>query len=96
MGASLWTSPAELIGHDVLEARIDEDTLRGFIESIIGRGFYTWEDEPLVSLDQTPILQSITVSSMATCGLFAAPQIGRKIALSAFWTNAAASARRRC
>ena len=61
-GRVVWTSPAELIGHDVLEARIDEDTLRGFIESIIGRGFYTWEDEPLVSLDQTPILQSITVS----------------------------------
>lgn len=61
-GRVVWTSPAALIGQDVLEARIDDDALRAFVESIIGRGFYTWEDEPLVSLDQTPLLEAITLS----------------------------------
>lgn len=61
-GRVVWTAPRAPRGEDLLEARIDEDTLRGFVESIIGRGFYTWEDEPLVSLDETPLLESITLA----------------------------------
>ena len=61
-GRVVWTTSDALTGETLLEARIDEDTLRGFVESIIGRGFYTWEDEPLVSLDATPELQAITLA----------------------------------
>lgn len=60
-GRVVWTTPRAPKGEDLLEARIDEQTLRGFVESIIGRGFFTWEDEPLVSLDQTPFIESITL-----------------------------------
>lgn len=61
-GRVVWTTRNPATGEDVLEARIDEATLRAFIENIISRGFYTWQDELVPPALENPMAETITVS----------------------------------
>lgn len=60
-GHVVWTSPNPATGEDLLEARVDEATLRGFIESILARGFITWEDDAAPPADENPVIEAITL-----------------------------------
>ena len=61
-GRVVWTSRDDNGAETVLEARIDEATMRGFLEDIINRGFYDWEDELIPPSTSNPVVESVTVS----------------------------------
>lgn len=61
-GRVVWTSPNPATGEDLLEARVDEATLRGFVESILARGFATWEDDTVPPADENPVIETITLA----------------------------------
>jgi len=61
-GRVVWTSRNPATGEDVLEARVDEAALRGFIESLIGRGFYSWADNVIPPEEDSGLLETITLA----------------------------------
>ncbi|MBN1202102.1 MAG: hypothetical protein JXJ20_09625 [Anaerolineae bacterium] len=61
-GRVVWTTRNETGAEEVLEARIDEVTMRTFLEDIINRGFYGWEDELIPPSSVDPMVETITVS----------------------------------
>lgn len=62
-GRVVWSTVGEYGAEDILEARVTDDAvIRAFLEDIIGRGFYEWEDELIPSSEGSPVIESITVS----------------------------------
>lgn len=61
-GRLVWTTFRDTGEEDVLEARISDDAVRRFIEDIVARGFYDWEDELLPPTTTNPVIESITVA----------------------------------
>lgn len=61
-GRVVWTTRDESGAEVVLEARIDDVTMRSFLEDIISRGFYDWQDELIPPSTTDPVIESITVS----------------------------------
>jgi hypothetical protein len=61
-GRLVWLTRTETGSEEVLEARLDDATIRAFLEDIIARGFYSWENELLPPTAENPIVESITVS----------------------------------
>ena len=61
-GRLVWTTFNEYGEEVVLEARLDDTQVRQFLEDIIARGFYDWEDELLPPTSFDLVLESITVS----------------------------------
>lgn len=61
-GRVVWTTRRDDGSEDVLEARIEDGPLRGFVEDIINRGFYAWEDEIVPASAADPVTQSITLA----------------------------------
>jgi len=62
-GRVVWSTVAEYGAEDILEARVTDDAvIRAFLEDIIGRGFYEWEDELIQPGESNPVIESITVS----------------------------------
>lgn len=65
-GHVLWTDPFS-DPEKMLEDRIDDQTMREFLNYIIGTGFYSWDDSGDLLIpateepDTTPILERITV-----------------------------------
>lgn len=60
-GRVVWTSPNPATGEDLLEARVDEAALRGFVDSILARGFATWEDDAVSPAEENPVVETITL-----------------------------------
>ena len=60
-GRVVWTTQNEDGLEEVLEARVPDTTIRAFLEDIINRGFYDWEDELFPPSDDTRV-ESLTVS----------------------------------
>ncbi|MBN1681136.1 MAG: hypothetical protein JW966_12690 [Anaerolineae bacterium] len=60
-GRVVWTTQTEIGDEDVLEARATDVAIRAFLENIISRGFYDWEDELIPPSAETSGVQSITV-----------------------------------
>lgn len=60
-GRVVWTTQTDDGLEDVLEARVSDAVIRGFLEDIVNRGFYDWEDELFPPSDDTRV-ESITVS----------------------------------
>ena len=60
-GRVVWSTTNADGSETILEGRIDEETMRGFLEDIINRGFYTWEDELVPPNYEEPVLESVTV-----------------------------------
>jgi hypothetical protein len=61
-GRIVWTTTDGNGSEDVLEARADEATVRTFLEDIINRGFYTWEDELAPPSTVNAVVESVTVA----------------------------------
>jgi hypothetical protein len=61
-GRVVWTTLGSDSLQQVLEGRVDEAAMRAFIEDIINRGFYNWEDEVVPPNTPNPVVQSISVS----------------------------------
>ncbi len=62
-GHVVWSTTDATGAEEILEARIEDDaTLRGFLEDIINRGFYDWEDELIPPSTLDPIIESVTVA----------------------------------
>ncbi len=61
-GRVVWTTSSAPGMEEVLEARIDDAALRAFVEDIISRGFYDWEDELMPPTADNPIVETITVA----------------------------------
>jgi hypothetical protein len=47
---------------EVLEARLNDDQIRGFIETVIRTGFYDWEDNIIPPDSDIHVLESITLN----------------------------------
>lgn len=60
-GRVVWLSRTDIGTQEVLEARINETTMRGFLEDIINRGFYTWQDDLVPPSTTDPLIETITV-----------------------------------
>ncbi len=60
-GRVVWASTDDYGSEQILEARLDDVTIRSFLEDIISRGFYSWQDELLPMSSSNPVTQSITV-----------------------------------
>lgn len=60
-GRAVWVTQNETGAEEVLKTRIDEVTMRAFLEDIINRGFYTWESEIVPPSAPDAIVESITV-----------------------------------
>jgi hypothetical protein len=61
-GHLVWVTRTDSGARAVLEARIDDATIRAFVENIISRGFYDWTDELVPPSVSNPVVESITVS----------------------------------
>jgi hypothetical protein len=62
-GRVVWSTTDATGAEEILEARVEDDTqIRIFVEDIISRGFYTWEDELIPPSTTNPIIESITVA----------------------------------
>ncbi len=62
-GRVVWSTLTEYGAEDILEARVADDAvMRDFLEDIIARGFYDWEDELIPPGEDNPVIESITVS----------------------------------
>lgn len=62
-GRVVWSTLTEHGAEDILEARVTDDAvIRAFLEDIIARGFYDWEDELIPPGEDNPVIESITVS----------------------------------
>lgn len=61
-GRVVWLTRDSSGAEEVLEARIDEAAVRAFIEDIISRGFYDWEDELMPPTTTDPVIETITLS----------------------------------
>ncbi len=57
----VWTVRDGVGNQQVFEARVSDETMRRFLEDIINRGFYTWEDEIVPSSSVDPQIETITV-----------------------------------
>lgn len=61
-GRLVWSVSDSSGGEQILEARLADDAaIRSFLESIIARGFYDWEDELLPPAND-PVVETVTVS----------------------------------
>jgi hypothetical protein len=60
-GRVVWASTDDYGSEQILEARLDDVTIRTFLEDIISRGFYSWQDELLPMSSSNPVTQSLTV-----------------------------------
>ncbi len=61
-GRVVWVTRGDSGDEQVLEARAtNDDTIRRFLEDIINRGFYTWEDELIPVSPDAGLSQSLTV-----------------------------------
>jgi len=61
-GRVVWSTTDGNGSEEILEARTDDATLRTFLEDIINRGFYTWEDELAPPSTINAVVESITVA----------------------------------
>lgn len=61
-GRVVWTTLLQDGSEQVLEGRVEEEKIRTFLEDMISRGFYTWEDELAPPGAYNPEVQSITVT----------------------------------
>lgn len=61
-GRVVWSTVDQYGTEEILEGRASDAAIRAFLEDIIARGFYDWEDELVFSSESTPVLESITVS----------------------------------
>ena len=61
-GRVVWVNETGSSAEEVLEARIEDDKIRAFLEDIINRGFYDWEDELIPPSTGNPVVETITVS----------------------------------
>ncbi len=61
-GRVVWSTADQYGVEEILEGRASDAAIRAFLEDIIARGFYDWEDELVFPSDGTPVLESITVS----------------------------------
>lgn len=60
-GRVVWVTRGVSGEEEVLETRATDDAIRTFLEDIINRGFYTWEDELVSSDPNAGVTQSLTV-----------------------------------
>jgi hypothetical protein len=60
-GRVVWLTRTELGTQEVLEARINETAMRGFLEDIINRGFYIWQDDLVPPSTTDPVIETLTV-----------------------------------
>ncbi|MBI5958871.1 MAG: hypothetical protein HY866_09065, partial [Chloroflexi bacterium] len=62
-GRVVWSTTNATGAEEIIEARVDDDSkIRMFLEDIINRGFYTWEDELIPPSTTNPIIESITIA----------------------------------
>ncbi len=61
-GRVVWSTLDQFGSEEILEGRASDAAIRAFLEDIIARGFYEWEDELVFASETTPVLESITVS----------------------------------
>lgn len=62
-GRLVWSTYDQYGAEELLEARITDDSvIRAFLEDIIERGFYDWEDEIIPPGEDNPVIETITVS----------------------------------
>jgi hypothetical protein len=61
-GRVVWSTTDQYGSEEILEGRASDAAIRAFLQDIIARGFYEWEDELVFSSEGTPVLESITVS----------------------------------
>lgn len=62
-GHVIWTTYDNNGMEEVLEARVEDDAkIRAFLEDIISRGFYEWEDELIPPSTTNPLIESVTVA----------------------------------
>lgn len=62
-GRVVWSTYNQYGNEEILEARITDDAvIRAFLEDIIERGFYDWEDEIIPPSESDPIIETVTVS----------------------------------
>lgn len=61
-GRVVWSTLDQYGSEEILEGRATDAAIRAFLEDIIARGFYEWEDELVFASESTPVLESITVS----------------------------------
>lgn len=60
-GRVVWVTRGDSGEEQVLEARATDDAIRFFLEDVINRGFYTWEDELIPASADAGITQSLTL-----------------------------------
>ncbi|NDJ85960.1 MAG: hypothetical protein GYB66_08750 [Chloroflexi bacterium] len=60
-GRIIWSNNV-IDTNEILEGRLSDETIRGFIEDLIGYGFYSWEEDIIPPVDEDLTLQSITVN----------------------------------
>lgn len=61
-GRVVWSTTDSTGAEEILEARVEDDAkIRVFLEDIINRGFYNWEDELIPPSTANPIIESISV-----------------------------------
>ena len=61
-GRVVWSTTDGNGSEDILEARADDAAIRSFLEDIISRGFYTWEDELAPPSTTNAVVESLTVA----------------------------------
>ncbi|WP_119069453.1 hypothetical protein [Aggregatilinea lenta] len=60
-GRVVWVTSGGSGQEQVLEARATDDTMRVFLQDIINRGFYTWEDELIPAEAGTGVTQTVSI-----------------------------------
>jgi hypothetical protein len=60
-GRVVWSTFDETGAEQILEARVDETTMRTFLEDIINRGFYNWTSDLVPSDASNPVSESMTL-----------------------------------
>lgn len=61
-GRIVWSTLDSTGAEEILEARVEDDIkIRTFLEDLINRGFYEWEDELIPPSTTNPTIESITV-----------------------------------
>lgn len=61
-GRVVWITRTDTGAQEVLEARVGEAGVRSFLEDIINRGFYNWQDEIIPPNNANTVFETITVN----------------------------------
>jgi hypothetical protein len=61
-GRVVWSTTDGNGSEEILEARADDAAIRTFLEDVINRGFYTWEDELAPPSTSNAVVESLTVA----------------------------------